>query len=58
MSKSITKAFADYQVAITPKAVRVAQKRIKALGGRQSAADIRWSAAMALRDALDVEIAR
>jgi hypothetical protein len=58
VSKATKKAFAKYEADITPEAVKTVSHRIKALGGKQSAADIRWSAAMTLRDAVDKEIAR
>jgi hypothetical protein len=58
MSKDITKAFADFQAETTAAAVRKSVRICKARGYPQSAADIRWSAAMTLRDAVDAAIAR
>ena len=55
MSKRITKAFTDYQAETTPAAVRKSVSKKKALGLPQTAADIRWSAAMTLRDAVEKE---
>jgi hypothetical protein len=52
MTKRITKAFADFQAEATAAAVRKSVRTCKAR------ADIRWSAAMTLRDAVDAAIAR
>jgi hypothetical protein len=55
MTKRISKAFTDYQAETTAAAIRKSISEMKALGIPQTAADIRWSAAMTLRDAIDEE---
>lgn len=53
MSKVIAKALSDYQTETTAAAVRKSVRLCKARGYPQSAADIRWAAAMTLRDAVE-----
>jgi hypothetical protein len=55
VSKDILKAFASYQAETTPAAIRKSVSEMKTLGIPQTAADIRWSAAMTLRDAVEKE---
>ena len=58
MSKAIRKAIRDYQAATKPAAIRKAIRTAKARGFPQSAADVRWSAAMDLRDDVEQGIPR
>jgi hypothetical protein len=53
MTKRITKAIAKYQAATTSGTIKTSIRRFKAMGIKQSVADIRWSAAMDLRDAIE-----
>lgn len=58
MSRTATRAIRNYETAISPKSVKANIISAKRCGISLTAADVRWSAAMTLRETLDAEMAR